>query len=801
MSRIETNVFRVTNLGELRARYLLYRIRGLALDQEEYDHNVQALIGKLSRDLKAPVTVVVRAGQPFLAIPDGIEEPPSPFQLVRATAHFDPTEQTIDLDYGNPTSDTEQLCLRFLQFAIEGALYRDSRFWQPSAGHAFFEREAVYEREGIHVFRGYAVRAVRVDDGIFGICVDVTYRYVARDPLPARVSREDFRKYKGLRCVYHFGLNWYEIRLHDHTGLSTKDQLIEQVPGKPLPLYDYIVQNARRPFPKDVANLSPESSAVQYLTARGDVRHAAAALCFPVYDTSDPRIQGLHKETILAPSKRRSMIHGFVKSFLREIRAGEMVVRVSPTPQSVPKNLIPPPDIAFGNGTILSVRGTPGALGVSLNHLGRERLSALYNPKIGPYMRRQLDTQYLIIPQSVWDSYGQAFLDDLEREVNTIYPQEIPYDPVVIPYNDRVPKTFTAQGKAILEAIDAVRLKPGFGIVMIHEIERRVRQHDQLASMLMHKLREREIYVTVIHTTVASQSYRLTQDGKDGPAYRPVKERQGRLNGYLRNVALNKVLLANERWLFVLATPLNADLTIAIDVQNNTACFTSMGRSGPDIRTEITSSQEKEKLGKAHVKKVILKVLREDPLLALKGVHKIVIQRDGRIFVSEISGVKEAVDILKQQGSLPVTATVDFVEIHKTSRVPFRMFDVDTDPGGRESTQNPQVGSHVIMNSRDAHICSTGREFSHPGTARPLYVKHVEGSMPFHEILEDVYAQTCLALTRPEDCSRLPFTLRLTDIRLVEHERAYDEDLFAYGEDEGEEATSTHEGEEAEAHE
>src|SRR6516162_997920 len=43
------------------------------------------------------------------------------------------------------------------------------------------------------------------------------------------------------------------------------------------------------------------------------------------------------------------------------------------------------------------------------------------------------------------------------------------------------------------------------------------------------------------------------------------------MNGYLQNVALNKILLTNNFWPFVLATPLHADLTIGIDVKNQTA--------------------------------------------------------------------------------------------------------------------------------------------------------------------------------------------------------------------------------------
>jgi hypothetical protein len=790
MSSVETNLFPITNPGDLKSHYTLYRIRGLAADQDEFDQNIQILIGKLSRLLRSPVTVVNVDGEPYLALPDGAKELPQPYPLVRATAYFAKTAETLTLDYANPTFETAPICQRFLQFAIEGALFNHPRFWQPSAGHAFFERQPALEKDGINIYRGFAVRTVQNSDGRLCVCVDLTYKYVGRHPIPAYVSRDEFRRYRRTRCVYHFGLGWYEIQLHDHSGLNVKEQLIENEP-----LYDYIMRNARKPLPHEVVQLPPDSAAVRYLTARAEPRHAAAALCYPVFDTNDRRVQRLHREIIVPPHRRRSLTHSFVKSFLREIRADTMVVRVAPTPVTAPKMVFLAPDLAFGNGTILSVRGTVGAAYVGLDQLGQERLSALYHPEIGPYARKPLDQQYLVMPQSVADSYGPAFVDDLKAEVMALFPQEVPYDPHIITYDDRAARTFAAQGRAILDAIAEAAPEPGYGIVMIHEIQRRPRQRDQLAAMLMQRLRQRELYVSVIHSTVGMQSYGLVQVGNDRPRYRPLYERRGRLKGYLRNVAINKVLLlTNERWPFVLATPLNADLTIAIDVQDNTACFTFLGKSGDEIRTEVSTSREREKLSRAHVKKILLDVLRQELLLGMRSIRHVVIQRDGRIYASEVNGIRDAIETLKKECQLTADAAATFVEIHKTSAVPFRLFDVEMRSDTSEWTRNPNVGIYYILNDRDGYICSTGREFSRPGTSKPLHIRYVSGEMPFRRVLEDIYAQSCLAFTRPEDCSRLPFTLKLTDIRLAEHAGGYDEDALAFSDDEDENPAANDEG-------
>lgn len=786
MSNLETNIFPVANLGELSSKYRLYQIKGIGNDPEEYDPNIQILIKKLSYQLQSPVTVIRDKDEHFLVVHEDSPDPPSPYQLVRATAHFERAEGILTLDYNNLTAETQPIAVRFLQFALQGALRNHRELWQPGAGTPIFERKAAVEKEGISVYRGYAVRVVPLEATKLGVCVDVKFKYVSQVPVPMRISREDFRRFKGKRCVYHYGASWYEIELHDHTGLTVTQQMLP-VDGKTVPLHQYILERAPKPFPKEVIDLPADSVAVTYMTQRGEGRTAAGALCYPVFDTSDPRIKRMHRETILAPALRRSHIHNFVKNQLGRIQFKNMGICIDSNPVIAPQKVFLPPDLEFGNNTILSVRGTKGATYVSPERLGGERLAALFNPKIGPYVRKALDQQYLILPKSVMDSYGPAFIKDLRAVIDGLYPQEIPYEPALITYNDLGPKTYQVQGRAILNAVVAANPKPGYGVVMIPEtVDRRNREHDELAAMVMRELRDRDLYVSVIHTTVSKESYILPANSPPGSQYQQSNTAK-RLKGYLRNVAITKVLLTNERWPFVLATPLHADLTIAIDVQLNTACFTLMGKKGADIRTVQKDSKQKERLDKRQVRQILLDLLREEAALGRQGVQSIVIQRDGRLFVTEMNGMKEAVETLKKEGVLDAKVSLNFVEIAKSSMASFRLFDLKSRPDGGHIIENPQIGTYYITHAKEAYLCSTGREFQHPGTTNPVHIRYVDGAMPFDHILEDIYAQTCLTWTRPEDCARDPITIKLADIRLREHAGGYDEDKLEYDEDDEEE--------------
>ena len=792
MGHIETNVFQVLNLSKLESQYRRYRIKGLTSGHVDFDRIVQVLIRDLSQRLKSPVTVAEDDGELYLIVPVDSGNPPSPFQVSNTTVYLEPTSDVTTLDYAKPTPETEQICLRFLQFMINGYFYQDRRYWQPSSGYPQFEREPILTKAGIDVYRGYSSRVVYSETSGFGVCVDVTHKYVSHDPFPAGLTQNAFASLRGTRCVYHYGLAWYEIRPMFYSDLTVSEQLLKLDDHGATSLFDFIMNNAPKPFPKDVANLSPDSLAVGYLTSNGEARHAAAGLCYPVVGTADPRVRRIHRDTILPPDQRRSLIKAFVRNSLAGIDNANLKVRVSSDAVTVPKRVFLPPDVEFGNGVVLSVRGSKDSSYVGLENLGKERLGALRDPKIGPYSRKPLDRQYFVVPRSVADSYGPTFIADLEAEVNSLYDQEVPYAPTIIKYEDRVDKTFPAQASAVLGAVEAAGPEPGYGIVMIHEVGRGRGEHDQLAAMIMTKLREQGLFVSIIHTTVPGESYRLNQHASNGPAYTAIPQKRSRLNGYLRNVAINKVLLTNERWPFVLSTPLNADLTIALDVQNNTACFTLLGKSGPSIRTEISHSRDKEKLSQAHVKKVLLDILRQETSLGIDEVENIMLLRDGQLFRSEINGVKDAIATLHDEG-LMNGRSVSFVEIPKTSAVSFRLFEVETQHGGNERVENPGLGQYHVLNGRSGYICSTGREYLRQGTAQPLSVRYVEGAMPFDRVLEDVYGQTCLALTRPEGCSRLPFSLRLTDIRLAEHAGDYDQDALAFGENLDSENTRNYE--------
>lgn len=153
-------------------------------------------------------------------------------------------------------------------------------------------------------------------------------------------------------------------------------------------------------------------------------------------------------------------------------------------------------------------------------------------------------------------------------------------------------------------------------------------------------------------------------------------------------------------------------------------------------------------------------------------MQKIVIHRDGRLFSVERNGIFKAIQLLIDKGVLPSDVSLNIVEIPKHSILQLRLFEIlweyevlktENDNG---AVLNPEIGSWVKINNREAFLCTTGREFRHSGSSNPLYIKYSFGEMSIENILEDIYFLSCLAYTKPDDCSRYPLTIKITDRRI-----------------------------------
>ncbi|MGB8369247.1 MAG: hypothetical protein ACLPYZ_04600 [Limisphaerales bacterium] len=778
MSEIETNIFRITNLGDLSSNYRTYRIVNLRKDQEDYYQNCQHITRKLSFKLRSPVAVIEENGEPVLVVKDDAPAPPKDMFLVRTQVVFEPLADKVRLDYTLRSPKNDAICIRFISFLLQNPLRVHRNLWQPGSGKAFFERQPCNQGERLNMYRGYSVRPIPTPSGEIGICVDVVSKLAFKRPLPPRLDRQEFQRFKGRHFIYHFGLQWYEVTLTDFSDFSVTQQKFP-VNGKPVALYDYILDQCEKPLPPEIASLSKDSAVVMYSDNREDKRSAAANLCYRIVGNDDPTAQDEFSSLSIEPGVRRQLIYSFVENYLKRLRFGDSEMRLDPKPISTTPKLFMVPDHKFGCSTTLSTRATHGAIQVSLDDLGLKRLSLLKDKSVGFYEASPLDNFCFFMPQSVHETFGPTLFNALCTTVDDLFPQERGFSPQLVIYPDRNAKTFQQICAAIFAIASSEVKRGGFAVVMIPENQRRQpRQEDTSASYIIQQLKEQfGLLASVIHTTVGHDCYGSTSDGQGRTVYRPKHQKaERRLNGYFRNVTINKILLLNQKWPFVLATPLHADAIVGIDVKGNMAGFIATNKLGNVIVPFHRKSQQKEKLMSKqccdYFREVITRLLEQDS----QPLKHIVIHRDGRLYDTEIKGINLGLAQLKAEGMVGAEAQVTFVEIPKTAPVALRLFDLSSTDYGGPHVQNPQVGNYYALNATEGFVCTTGRAFRHGGTAKPLHVIKNKGIMSIEDCLDDVFALSCLAWTRPEDCSRDPITIKLNDRWLGEDGAEYKEE-------------------------
>ena len=208
-----TNIYPLINLHHLDQSYTLFEIRSTT---EITERDKQHIIKKLSFQLKHPVTIILHNQKPHLVLLSDttvIQQLEDKLDLVGKRVRFVPTGQIIALDFGAPSSEVKKICLRVLQFSLQGFLANNHGLWQPSSGKPFFKYHPFKTEKGIDIFEGFSARVVEVHDNNFGISIDTTKKYISQLPYPKYLNSGNFsRYYKGNHCLYKFGTQWYELR-------------------------------------------------------------------------------------------------------------------------------------------------------------------------------------------------------------------------------------------------------------------------------------------------------------------------------------------------------------------------------------------------------------------------------------------------------------------------------------------------------------------------------------------------------------------------------------------------------------
>ncbi|WP_287208520.1 Piwi domain-containing protein [Mesorhizobium sp.] len=786
----ETNIYPISGVAKLSVQYSVYKIIGLSPGTAVYHSNIQALIDRLSRLLKAPVTTIERNGARHIVIPTDAGVPPL-VKLVATVVTLKPTGETIDLDFGTSGDEYTLLRQRFLQFSIQSPLHNRPMLWQPRAGQAFYMKTPNKNFEGVGLYHGASLRIVPSPDSGWGLCIDIRSKFVRTRPLQQDLRPEDGKRLVGRTLVYRFGHQWYEVGFQGVADFDVSQPLIVE-DGRTFSLLEYVNFKSRKPVPDVVANLDPAGTAIFYRTIGPELKHAAAGLCYLVEDVHTRDGARLQSHAILEPDARCQLTARFLDDHLKRLQLGNIELSVGRSAILGSGKRFWIPSFEFGNKHVLTLSGKPqNGTRVRMEELGKKRNELLVDQRAGFHDRTLLGRQYLVLPASVANGFGVQFKADLQRAVSGLYPQGGPYDPEIITYDDfGAKRSFIGQAKAIKQAMSRASLRPGNALVMIHNLDQRARMTDQLEAMIVKDFPvEFELVAAVIHTDTPRNSYRCIER-REGPIYQVEANRKRRFDAYLRNVALSKVLLSNRKIPFVLEGKTHADMVIGIDVKQNTAALSLVAQGGRIVHCKTWSSRQREQLSVEQVANYLFELVKLEATSFSTRPRRVVVHRDGRAFPTEIEGLEKACASLAAAQIIAPDFDLTIVEIKKSGPVTLRLFDTILSPDGRRRTFNPRVGTWEALGYSEGYVCTTGQPFGRRGTARPLHAVRVHGTMTIEDCLADIFSLSCLAWSSPETGTRLPASIKLCDRVLFEDAADYDADELNFGVDDQSEVSA-----------
>ena len=778
MSRHMLNCFNIENAGELKAEYRLVDVEG-PFDSDRSDgdlaeRNTQHLVKRIQFQEQIPVAIRRIGKDLALAIPASHELGKTEYDLTPDVATLTPRFDTEEVCFGNPGPGQAGIALAFLGFCLRTPLRRDNRLWSPSPWGYMWRRPINFrdDTRAVDVYRGFGLR-LGYREGELCLWVKLTHRYVESAWLPDAHDEGEIRQDLQMRyALYHYGNRWYPVQLMGPTGKSIAEQrFMPEGAAQPISVFDYTIgQVGGRNAPAWIESLDPSSAAITYRSPGNEKkRYGAASLCKLMLQTEDPRVGGLHRLSILDPDRRFAEMKKVMESFFQNCSYENSAVRVSTEPVVVPRRVFEVPAQEFGQGRILRVGRDEAAGEIKLRDLGRKRFEMLLDPNGGVAVTSALDAQYLLVPESQERQIAEDFQDRLEKTARGLLQRSFTFKRVL--YRDRGARTLKQQVDAVIASVNSAGVSGGRGVLMLP----RNANHD-LHNFLKRRLRDRLQFQCVAAEKVEDFYGPRVANGRAEHVVRD--DRGGRYVSYLRYTALG-LLMVNRQWPWVLADGTHYDMYIGLDVLHNTAACTFFYEGGRRCHLHAVDSQQKEKLLRKQVRTVILEQLRSSLHDAARPPRSIILRRDGRAFISEWMGFKDAIETLIREGLLPADTVFGVVEVHKTSAEGCRLVE---DSYG-QPLHNPSIGAWAYTDEKEGIVCTTGFPFPMKGTVMPITIRLVAGDLDLEKILEDTFRMSQLCWPVPDRCMRLSVDLKLCDDYLRSVAGAADDDGGQFGED------------------
>lgn len=748
------NSFRLDGLEKIEIGYRLINVSGLLEDDEDYEKKVRQLAILISGQVKMPVEPVRVKGETRLAatgLPEKLRalKIKDKYSLTPDDVFTSLEDEIYRFSFSSTANRTEyKLARRALDWAIDNALKSSEAGWW-KYGKRFISRRPLKSsvNQAIQILPAFYFGFTPGANGSFELSITPSVCYAERDSAYEKYGRSIPASVKGKRFLYKNGLEFYEIDAVG-VGKTAAQEMMEDPDGSGIiSIQQRLVNRWCKSNISFINELDETALTIAYKTKGQKSRRAHSQLLFELVGVggNDEGDETPHDKAIMNADRRGriteqiiSQLSPFLKLFGLKLRPSNHMRKLNGEVRH-----FPPPKIILGGDEELST---------NLMRMGKDRFDALKH--LGPFDTSDFVGEQLFIfddsmPENVRKDFKKRFLSVIED----IYGKSPNFQNVRV--DNRRSKFLRHQFNAIEKVVGDRR---GYGLMILPE---------EIKSGQMKKLHNavKRRYWEQVQTQCASAEsilsfYKQLNRGNfvEEEKWTVRQDKKNLYYSYLRYLSLG-YLEVNHKCLWKLANgSLYSDVHVGIDVYQDLAVFTFVYGDGDLITFHRCRSKRGEKLSTGLVREALYKNLKAD--LTALGItpSKIVFHRDGRVFRTEIKGIRNCLADLKDDKLIPEDVRYSIVEIHKTSSSRPRLYR-----WMEERFHNPEMGIFARLSDYEGILATTGAPLLRRGTAQPLAIEIFEGTIDIDEIAHDIYALTHLSFASPGSAMSLPLTIALAD--------------------------------------
>ena len=749
---------------------------------------LQNMARKVRSATQGPAAIVTHAGVKYIAIPADRTLPTTLmhkstlFGIVRMSLSADAPVYSLQL--AGCSDEEHELIVQFLEFAIRKLIKDTGLVVEDQTGRFFFKKPlSSPSGASIEMLEGFSLKIVAQGLDQLAICLDISYRYVAKARLSETVTVRNaetvqqtmLRRKRGQKALMMFGDWWFPVEILGF-GKRIDQQEFEDIDGNVRTVYEYSLTQTQKHSFRISELLKPSDVSVIYCyPGRRDSmqpRHGAASLMRLLYDTEDKDVQRLHRESILPTPKRFKSITGKVSEFFANLHLNAQPLTIMVTPQQETLRECRLPAFLFGNNKVMTINGNPCENAVSLPHLGEQRRKWVqengFLGKLPPI------PQLLFVPQpyrdyDINDDLLKVFQRDFEGKTKQLTSSFTGFQKV-IRYAFNPDLSATQQIDLVKQAADAAGVKEGRALFILPSFGRRSKHGiKRFHACLKKKFSEQNLWFQCASYERIQRFYDAFPDDDAGYSYKLANTNEAYKFDSYQFYLSTSYLLMNRVFPYALHQPLNYDIYIGIDVHDRAGGFVFFYKNGEKIFFDTIPVPYKnrhsraEKLTEEQIFDKIYEKLKIHIPKVCQNPNGIVLVRDGRSHGGETVALQRAIAQLHRDGLLDQqTVRWAVVDVHKHSAVPLR---AGLTYNTARPLELPRIGTVKKLGRylTDAFVFNTGYPFRLNGSVRPLHLSFIEGSADFDRIISDLFAQTLLAFSAPDRPCGLPIIIKLLD--------------------------------------